>query len=319
MDQLKLPDLYCPFVGAINRPVDSVEQATNRWARQMNLLGSESAYRQLAAARLGWLAASTHPTAAPDMFQLMADWCTWFFAHDDVCDEAGVGREPADLEALNQRFLAILNDGEATATDISLVHGLANLWERTRMHGSEAWRRRFGRSMNAVFKARVWEAENRAQQMVPDVHTYVAMRPLTSGMHAYIDLIEIAERIVLPEKVRNHPVIARLNALATSAACWTNDIVSCKKELLQGDVHNVVLTMSHEYKLPMQQALDRAAALHDTEVRTFVDEVSRLPGFGPEVDLLLGKYISVLRSYIRGNLDWSFRTSRYWREEQVAS
>jgi 5-epi-alpha-selinene synthase len=311
MDHLLLPDLYCPFPAAVNRHVEIVDRQTVQWARQFNLAPNNAAYRRLEATRLGWLAARTHPDAPLEELQLVADWCAWLFVRDDYCDESGVGRQPERFTALHDDFLRLLKGAPLAADAAPLLRSLCDLRDRTRAKASVASMRRLIEHIADFFAAGAWEATNRAEGVTPDVTTYINMRPHTSGMYAFIELSAIVERIDLPLAVRTHPTVERLTFLATIVACWMNDLISFRKELRQGDVHNLVLTLRHKYHLSLDEAIERAAALHDAQVRAFIDLEQRLPVFEPALDARLRQYVAVLRSTIRGNLDWSKGTARY--------
>ena len=317
MDQPVLPELYCPFAAAVNRHVEQVDRQTVLWVRQFNLLPNDHAYRRLEATRLGWLAGRTHPDAPLEELQIVADWCAWLFVRDDYCDESGIGWQPERFTALHDDLLSLLQGAPLAQDAAPLARSLCDLRDRTRAKASADWMRRFSEHVADFFAAGAWEATNRAQGITPDVTTYITMRPYTSGMYAFVELSAIAERIDLPPAVRTHPTVKHLTFLATIAACWMNDLVSFGKELQQDDVHNLVLTLRHKYHLTLQEAIERAAALHDVQVRAFIDLEQRLPVFGPVLDAHLRQYVDVLRSTIRGNMDWSYTTARYGLMQEV--
>ena len=188
-----------------------------------------------------------------------------------------------------------------------------DLRERIRARAAPGAMARCVQSVEEFFAACVWEATNRKQGITPDVATYIKMRPFSGGLYTYINLIEIIEQITLPRRVREHPTVQRLTLTANNVVCWTNDIVSLAKELKQGDVHNLVLALQHKHRLTLQEAMDRAAALHAAEVRAFIDLELRLPSFGTVLDSQVKAYSSVLRSWMRGNLDWSYTSGRYFQ------
>ena len=319
MEQPVLPALFCPFPPAVNLHANVVGRQSMTWARQFALLPDEESYQRLEATRLGWLAARTHPGAQLEELQLISDWCAWLFVRDDYCDESGLGRQPQQFKSLHDALLAILQGATPSEHDMSLAQSLGDLRERTRTKVSAAWMRRFIEHVAAFFAGGAWEASNRAHGITPDVTTYIKMRPFTSGMYAFIELNEVIERIDLPSAIRRHPAVERLTSLANIIACWMNDLISFGKELRQGDVHNLVLALQHHYHLTLQQAVDRAAALHDTEMRTFLKAQQELPSFGAVDDARLQRHVQALCSNIRGNLDWSYSTGRYLLQEMSAA
>jgi 5-epi-alpha-selinene synthase len=74
---------------------------------------------------------------------------------------------------------------------------------------------------------------------------------------------------------------------------------------------NLVFILQNTYDLSLQTAVDRAAAIHDAEVRAFEIMEAQLPACGLMVDADVQRYIDGLRSWMRGNLDWSLTCGRY--------
>lgn len=311
MEEFEMTDLYCPFRSDVNRHAEVVDQQTVAWARQLNLLIDESAYRRIRATKVGWLTARTYPETPLNELQLLADWNTWLFAQDDECDERGIGKDPARLAAIHARSIEIVNGAQPTEADGPLVHGLDNLWQRTLLLAPREWRSRFIQHFKECLDASIWEANNRAQGITPDVTAYIAKRTYTGGLFIHVALLEITDDIHLPANVREHPTVQGLTRMAVNVVCWANDILSLAKEIKQGDVHNLVLTLRHKHALSLAEAIERAVALHNSEVRAFVDLESHLPSFEPSVDADLRRFIAILRSWMRGNLDWSYTSGRY--------
>jgi 5-epi-alpha-selinene synthase len=98
---------------------------------------------------------------------------------------------------------------------------------------------------------------------------------------------------------------------SNNVVCWANDIISLEKEVQRGDVHNLVLVLQQKLDLSLQEAIDRAAEMYNAEIQTFVKLEPHLPSFGKPVDANLRTFVSVLRTRMRGNLDWSLESGRY--------
>lgn len=314
--QVILPKLYYPFPPAINEHADTAHEGTVDWAGRFRLLPGEAAYRLFSVTSIGRLAARTHPDVPLDELQLISDWYSWLFFRDDKADDSEIGRHPGQLSAADGRLLDVLEGDKPTERDEPLAHALRDLRERLRerlrIRGlSGVWMRRFVRAVRGHLEATLWEATNRALAAVPDPTLYVRMRPLTGGLQIITELLEIIDGIHLPTKVREHPKVQRLTEGSHRVACWTNDIISLEKELRHGEVNNLVVVLHHAYGLTLQQAIDRAAEMHNAEVCAFVELETCLPSFGSEVDANLRRYVSALRARMRGVLDWSYESERY--------
>lgn len=309
-------ELYCPFAPAISQHAEALQRHTVGWVRRFALLPNEPAYRKFEAAGLGRLVGRTHPHAGWEQLQLISDWHAWLFLRDDKGDDSGASDRPHELSVADNRLLAILEGAQTVPSDDPLAHALYDLRGRlvACLHENVlpvASMRRFVRVVRDHLEATLWEASNRARGVPPDVATYVRMRPLTGGLAIITELVEIIEGGHLPIELREHDTVRRLTTASHNVVCWANDIVSLEKELRNGEVNNLVVVLSEDRGLTLQEAVDRVVDLHNGEMRTFVDLAARIPTFWPEADVNLQLYISSLRARIRGVLDWSFESSRY--------
>jgi Terpene synthase family 2, C-terminal metal binding len=311
MEPIVIPELACPFPAAINPHVDKAQQATVAWARRLRLLEHAAAHRRIHQLQCGWLCARAYPHASPETLQIVTDFGTWLFLLDDQCDEDGLGTNPDRMTRRHTRFVDVLRGIAPREHDEPLAHALWDLHLRMKPHAPEGWLERFGTTVEQYLSAIVWEATNRRRGHIPDAASYCAMRLFTSTMYCCILLFELTEELRLPPEVYDHPDVQRLATMTNNIVSWDNDIFSVGKERRHGDVHNLVLIVAHEQQLSLQAAVDRVSMLHDAEVHAFIALAQGLPSFTPELDRELKRYIAGMRSWIRGNLDWSRATRRY--------
>jgi hypothetical protein len=307
-------EIFCPFPVQHSPHVEHAREHVNAWVRQHRLVSKESAWRRFVRADFAWFAAATYPSADAVDTSLVADWFAWLFLVDDQLDDGIVGRDPDQARAAMQRLLAIL---DATArrserhSTTPAVAGLADLWERTSVSASREWRRRFTQHVAACFSAAGWEADNRVRGVVPDEQTYTAKRRHTGAIYVCMDLIEVVERIELPVTAFTDPTFQTALDLACNVVCWTNDVYSLEKEQARGEYHNLVAVVAHQRQLTTQGALDHVIEAISQETRRFMDLEKELLGGPPWHRYDVARYLAGMRSWMRGNLDWSRRTKRY--------
>ncbi len=314
MRDIVFPTLYCPFPSAINPHAEAVQAHTMQWAISHGLVGSERARQRLSLAKPGRLAARAHPNIAFDELTILADWITWGFMLDDQCDEAAMGKEPAQLAPVFASFVAILKEPRPAVARAAgpLGESLQELWLRMIDKALDpAWPARFTCDVEQCFEANIWQAENRAAHRISSVTDYIRMRPFAGGLIIVYDLIEIGEQLRLPAEVRRHTAVQALKSMCSNVVCWSNDIISLGKELAKGDPHNLVAVLKHERQTSWQEAVDEVARMHDAEVKLFLELEARLPSFGEEVDENVRRYVGAFRSWMRAHLDWSFESGRY--------
>jgi 5-epi-alpha-selinene synthase len=199
-----------------------------------------------------------------------------------------------------------------------VIRAFAGVAQRLHQRMTQRWVRRFVHTVEEYVEGTLWEAHNRAHGVTPDLATYLRMRPLAGALFPYFQFADLSEGIALPIDVRKHPAVARLSAMAANVVVWSNDLFSLEKELRHHHMHNLAVVLQRERQLDLQAAIDQAAELHNAEVRSFIELEMQLPSFGPALDQALQRYVGVLRSWMRANLDWSFETGRYQPQQTSA-
>lgn len=308
--KLIIPRIDCPFPSSASPYAEKVHTHTLEWVQKFGLAKDSAGFEHLRASRFGWLAARAYPDAPLERLEIVSDWNTWLFVLDDQCDEMGIGRQPAKLTALHSRCLQILCGDQPSAEDINVVHALHDIITRIRSLMPPIWLIRFIHSAAEYFESTEWEASNRAQNFWPEVQTYIRLRPFTGGLYTDIDLVELTENITLPLILRAHPRIRQLITITNNIVCWSNDIFSLQKERRHHDMHNFALLIHHHEHISLQEAVDKVARLINKQIHRFIVLEENLPSFGV-ADHDISRFIAVMRSWIRGNLDWSYESARY--------
>ncbi|GAA0559750.1 terpene synthase family protein [Chitinophaga japonensis] len=313
MQTIQFPRMQYPFPSLMNRFANLANEQNLLWAQTFGLLKTEEALARFRKAKFALLVSRTFPNAGYEELCILCNFNSWLFLHDDQCDEAQMGRQATNLQQVTDYFTEILTREIAEPEQGgAFALALADIWQRLLPLSRPAWRQRFIRSMQEYFKACLWEAGNRAEQRAPSVADYVIMRPYTGALFVDLEFVEISEKVHLPDQVLQHAMVQRLALACNNIVCWTNDIMSCRKEAGQGDVHNLVLALMRERSLSMQDAINETVRMHDEEVRLFAALEKLLPSFDAETDQELTRYVAVLRSWITGNYDWSvLDTGRY--------
>ncbi|ESS73140.1 germacrene A synthase [Methyloglobulus morosus KoM1] len=322
MDKIEFPKFYCPFPSAVNPHVEAVNDHTLAWVKKFDLVPDEGHFEHLKKSKFGWLAARAYPNAPLEELKIVSDWNTWLFVFDDHCDESGLGRNPTLLSDIHADLLDILKGRAPEQNDSALAHALHDIRLRLLHKASPAWMCRFVYSVIEYFESSVWEAHNRADGVIPDAATYILMRPYTGGLYTDIELIDITEDIYMPLHVRKNDVVQRLALMTNNVVCWSNDIISYAKESRCNDVHNLVAIL-RPTQPSLQKTVDLVAELTNTEINAFIELQLQLPSYTPQIDADLQRFVAVLHSWMRGNLDWAYDSGRYaagaadWKKENL--
>lgn len=305
--------LVCPFPAARNTATAWAEEHTRQWARQWGLLRDRAAQERFAAACFAELMGRAYPRAHPDLLAVIADWNSWTFLVDTRLDHDELGRDPAALGQFVAAALAIMGERPCPPDPgwPPLLSALHELIGRLRPYTTTAWLRRFRDDVAATLDACVREAHLRGRGLLPDEAQYLALRPHTSGVYCFLDLIELTDSAPLPDALRADPQIERLAALATEAIFLANDLVSADKERLQGDGNNLVLIAERERGLSPQDAGRYVYSRYVQAVGAFLRHRDRLPRLEGELGRRRAHYVTGLEHWMRANLDWSELTGRY--------
>jgi hypothetical protein len=126
-----------------------------------------------------------------------------------------------------------------------------------------------------------------------------------------MDLIEVTRDIDLPEDIYGSELFQDTLRAACDVVCWTNDVYSLNKETALGEYHNLVTVVEHNRGLTRAEALEESIRRIDAKVQAFLGGERQVLTAWPEHEGQLSRYLSGMRSWMRGNRDWSARTRRY--------
>ncbi|MBG1266111.1 terpene synthase family protein [Nostoc sp. WHI] len=311
MKELLSSDLYCPFSSQINRNVNVLEEYALEWVTRFNLLANEATYKRFCKSKFFLLAASAYPNCRLEELKIAHDWLSWVFIWDDQCDLSELKNQPEVLKNFHQRYLEILNGAELISQDTLFSHALIDLRQRTLERASIKWFKYFISYLEDYFCGCVQEATNRAKGIVPDVDTYIMIRRSSVGVYAVLALAEFCNQFMIPDVLRNHYLVKKLELITTDIIAWSNDIFSASREIASGDVHNLIFVLHYHKQISIEEATKQVMVIHNKEVQSLLSLELFLPLFGEELDVDIAKYISSMHSWIRGNLDWYSHSSRY--------
>ncbi|HEV2783940.1 MAG TPA: hypothetical protein VGX25_31520 [Actinophytocola sp.] len=293
----------------LNPHAEAATRHLNRWVVEHRLIGRAVARERFDRANFGWFAAVTYPTADEADLGLVADWFAWLFLLDDQLDDGLLGRDPDRAGELMGAIFNVLNGLGARPGAPSIVTSLDDLWARTVATASPGWRRRFVEHVVAGGMAACWEAENRVRGVVPDVPSYVENRRHTGAIYVCMDLIEIVEHIDVPPEVYGGEPFAEALDAACDVVCWVNDLYSLDKETSLGEYHNLVTVTQHAHRLSQAEAIDVVVGRIAHRLREYLAWEPAALAAGPAP--VVAPYLAGMRSWMRGNLDWSATTRRY--------
>jgi 5-epi-alpha-selinene synthase len=297
-------ELFCPFPVELNPELKTAHRLSVAWALDLGLVVEGFALEKLERASFAELEAAVFPHATQEMLTLATLWVTLFCALDDFVEESNLG--VLGLSAYLSRSLAGFR-GEGNVGPDPILRAFDDFGRRLRvLVGAEA-ADEFEHELEELYGAFVWEEINRQKAASPDFAGYRLMRVSTVGLRPHFVL---ARAWGPGGDSKDEPVLEKLERAACLAVGWANDIFTYEKEISAGEVHNIIPVLMRTERLPLREALQRARALHDSEVCGFLRLQARL-GVAADAADATGYRVAHLRRWIGGHLQWARENGRY--------
>jgi hypothetical protein len=296
---------------SLNPALATAAEATKELAFRLGLFASAADEARYHRSRFVELSAGAYPTAAPEVLRLAELWHFWLFSFDDRTDErdGDLARDVERHERVVTVLLALL-DGERAARPDDDVHVryLDELLAELRALASPRLCRRFaGHVRNYLLHGSMPGALNSLRDQVPPLEEFIPQRLEEGAVYTVLPLVEMAERIDLPDPTVAHPLVQRLQDLANLIVALTNDFFSYEKEVRKNRNPNNLLAVIGKHRgLGFHESVLWALGLIDA----YLDEYTRLAGlFGGHADLT--RYVRGLSHWICASQKWYLDSGRY--------
>lgn len=312
-----IPALYCPFPIAIHPLVNEIEDHTNQWVIDFNLLDSYETFTKFRDSQFGHFIGRSFPNADFVRISAWSDLNALLFIVDDQIDAQDVIKDKASFFGLMNRFIEVLENRESCTIeeDGPVLAALSDFWLRITLVTEERWQRKFIKSIEDMFNGGYWQFEHLMLGKRPVLEEYMKVRQYFGAAHLSTDALEGIAGIDLPQYVYDDPIVFRLTELARNTICFSNDLFSFGKEIEEknnGAVFNLVMIVKDKYDLSLEQAIRKAADIHDEHIREFIALSGIVYKYDDAINAALKIYVDALGVLQRGNIEWSTReTARY--------
>ncbi|MGL5742808.1 MAG: terpene synthase family protein [Legionella sp.] len=192
-----------------------------------------------------------------------------------------------------KRMQHILYGAESNKNDGAFAQSLHDICVRFKKMASKKTFDRFIKDMDDYLYSVVWESQQRNNEVIPDLKTYIEKRALTGAMLAEFDFIELAQRCEVPDEILDNEPMKSVIDKANNAINWFNDINGIKRDFATGSVFSIVTVIKNQFNLSWKDALQKAVDLHNEAVKEFIRLSKNLPSFGQHDDSV-HKYIDGL-------------------------
>jgi len=253
-------------------------------------------------------ACAGYPVVPFRKLRVCCDFINWLFHLDDLSDDMN----DRSTVAIGNEVMATYYYPDTYDPKTHVGKLTKSYWTRFIAEGSPGSQKRFVHTMDLFFKAVTIQARDRAAGVIPDLEDYIVVRRDTSGCKPCWALIEYANGLDLPDEVMEHPTIQGLDEATNDLVAWSNDILSYNREQAKGDTHNMIVIIMHHHGMTLQEAVDFVGDLCKKSIDRFIENKTRLPSWGLEIDGQVQVYVQGLVDWIVGSLHWSFDSERYF-------
>jgi len=319
MQLYNIPRLYCPFPSEIHPDREAIQEHTDQWVLDFELVTSYEMLEKYKAQKFGSMIARSYPYGE---YVDLAAWCdinTLLFLIDDDLDEKDIIKDKQSFFAFVQNFLDILEKGrECTVSkDGPFLAAFYDFWRRMTYRSSDVWKKKFVQGFKDTFiTGGLWQFKHVIENKLPDLQEYIDIRQYLGAANMATESMEVTGKVRLPEDIYNSLAVRKLTEIARNTVCFANDLFSLGKEVAQGAGNaaefNLVSILSHKKNIPIERSIQEVADIHDEQIREFERIAEKATVYDTTTNKMLKKYISCLCHFMKGNIEWSTtETTRY--------
>ncbi|KAJ9615039.1 hypothetical protein H2200_001113 [Cladophialophora chaetospira] len=344
LGNLKLPDLFESFRSLpprTNPLYAQVKEASLKWLseyckqalqslQRKRLLTTpricgfdEAAQDRLRRADFAYITAVAFPDVEDfDRLLVITNWFNWVFFFDDQLDDTAGHEDKEPARRYIDSFVTVLNDEDDKGPDSDREEQPSRfvfrcIWQAVKQdprcppaETKLRWADSMNRYFEALRQALVFEPSS---TLAETVEGYIEYRFHTVGVLPIFAFIEYFYALRLPSEVWTHPEMIGLREAGVKMAMIDNDVVSYHREKDLGCPHNII-HLHHLHGMSEQDAYDLAQHRQRELYRTWYTHRSALPLYGEHQDGEIQRYLRGLEQVVTANLNWSFRTQRYFGE-----
>nr|UJU85540.1 terpene synthase [Radula lindenbergiana] len=239
-----------------------------------------------------------------------------------------------DHQYLCQNFANVVSSGDATQQDAALAwmnrtladakrntgtfydtsaadcspfsKALGELWATVAASSPPEFLLRFGISIQRYVLSNLTEVISRNCKTILPLAEYIEVRRRSVAMEVFMVIVEFLNNIYLPDEVFFTPGMQRIITAANDIVAWLNDICSFKKEILQGDLCNLVGVISNELNCTFEEAAERAFLMSMTRIADLDKDISDLRRITPP------EHRTGVEMYIQASTNWAWRSYEWY-------
>ncbi|MEV0597757.1 family 2 encapsulin nanocompartment cargo protein terpene cyclase [Streptomyces sp. NPDC050315] len=312
---VRIPQLYCPDAVRDDPALgEEVNERLVAWAAEIGIF--EGRLERLRSHQFGRLFMLAHPDCDdPDVLLTaarcgLAEWSVddhWVDEGEDTTPELlgtrmAMAHAVIDPVRIPSRYYARF---EERVQQEPVLRAFRSCLDHLAQIASPVQVARLRHELAVMFVGYGQEAEWRSSERRPAVWEYLLHR-YENAFYPCMVLIDPVGGYELPAHEFADPRVRRTYLYAGTANVLLNDIYSMAKE--DPTDTNLPNLIAAEDDCSLQEAVDRAAAIHDELMHTVEAECIALSGLGSPQ---LGRYLEGLWAWMGGSKEWHATSARY--------
>ncbi|KAL3452901.1 terpene synthase metal binding domain protein [Aspergillus insuetus] len=319
-----LPQMFTLFLSG-HPPVSphyaEVRAESERWLARACKFDDRAA-RRLVKTDFSYFCSISAPRAGREELRTVCDWGNWVFPFDDMFDNGCLKDDPTGAQEVIEDLLAGMSMGldsskpaprSRRGTNNPLIQVHNSVWERVVKASPVGTQRRFAQSMHDYCMGSLLQVQKASTKTYPSIEEMLKLRRQSSGVAPLFALVEYAHKLDIPDAVFETRSIQEIERIGVDFVLIQNDILSYCKEEREGVSHNLV-AIARRTGMSAQSAFTHVGDMLLERYRDWYLALAELPSWGEDVDVQVQEYIDGVRSVVRANLGWSFRSQRYFGE-----
>ncbi|KAI9046800.1 hypothetical protein LZ554_008882 [Drepanopeziza brunnea f. sp. 'monogermtubi'] len=317
-----IPDLFESFLSRapkVNPQFETVRDEALAWASE-KCGYNEDETKRMRQGDLGYFAAVSLPEADPFKLRTVIDWFNWLFVFDDQLDDGPLSLQKEEACRYIDGTLALLNGSpsEQYGAIQPIQQVIHDIWKRVRedpkcsLDAKLRWLEHTREYLTALgnsidFEPRATLQETIAGYMEYRIHTFATL--------ALFSFVEYAYELQIPNAVFQNQKIVKLEQISIEIQIIVNDCVSYHREKDQNCPHNVIHLLRH-HGFSEQGAYDEAHKMLRARYKLWHLTMADVPVWGEKVDREVSRYVQGIQDVALANVNWSFRTERYFGKDR---
>ncbi|KAH7443439.1 hypothetical protein KP509_02G034700 [Ceratopteris richardii] len=331
-----IPPIPCSFPTRNHPDCEMLTEFSDAWVSQnftdvhgANVHPSSFAPEHIRKSAFPMLTTLVYPDGIGERMQPTIKLMIWLFLIDDILDNRIEMNGDPDLAKKEvDSLFKVFQDGYL---DLSSASGLV----RILMYTAAEWWSELCQDMPPKQIARLaktffdYLAATRKQnsycesRRVPDMETYLQIRNHAGGWWPFAVMIEYCNGFELDEEALSHPLMLDLLKNTVEHICIANDVISFKKEYVQGGFCNTVLVLYFQKLYDSKRDLGRPAPTLQCAISEAIEMVRqrdencvKLMKQVRNCNELMNKpgmeeYLQGLGLWMSGSIYWHIVTQRY--------